>query len=70
MTRTIQVLILDLLLVTEKTRGAWDSRREFRWEGERFQVVSPEGLIHLKELRLSGTDRDDIDYLRSISDED
>jgi len=68
--RTTEVVILDFLLVTEKTAPAWESRQEFEWEGTRLRVVSPEGLILLKELRGSGTDRDDIDYLRSISDED
>ena len=68
--RSNEVLVLDFLLVTEKTASAWDSRREFEWEGRTLRVVSPEGLILLKELRRSGTDQDDIDYLRSIADED
>lgn len=67
---TREVLILDFLLVTEKTTPAWDSRRDFEWEGGKLRVVSPEGLILLKQLRRSGTDQDDIDYLRSITDED
>jgi len=67
---TNEVLILDFLLVTQKTATAWESRREFEWEGRKLRVVSPEGLILLKELRGSGTDQDDIDYLRSIADED
>ena len=33
-------------------------------------VVSPQGLIFLKQLRSSGQDQDDIEYLRSIADED
>ena len=65
-----EVLILDFLLVTDKTAPAWESRRDFEWEGAKLRVVSPEGLILLKQLRLSGTDQDDIDYLRSITDED
>ena len=65
-----EVLILDFLLVAEKTAAAWDSRRDFEWEGGKLRVVSPEGLILLKELRRSGIDQDDIDYLRSITDED
>jgi hypothetical protein len=32
--------------------------------------VPPEGLILLKSFRRSGTDEDDIAYLRSIIDED
>jgi len=46
------------------------ARRDFEWEGKMLRVVSPKGLIQLKELRRSGTDQDDIDYLRSITDED
>jgi len=65
-----EVLILDFLLVTEKTAAAWDSRRDFEWAGGKLRVVSPEGLIILKELRGSGVDQDDIDYLRSIINED
>jgi hypothetical protein len=68
--RTAEVLVLDFLLVTEKTASAWETRRDFEWEGGKLRVVSPEGLIQLKELRRSGTDQDDIDYLRSITDED
>jgi len=32
-------------------------------------VVSPEGLIKLKSMRLSGQDQDDIKNLESIKDE-
>ena len=65
-----EVMVLDFLLVTEKTTPAWESRQDFEWEGTKLRVVSPEGLIQLKELRGSGVDKDDIDYLRSITDED
>ncbi len=37
---------------------------------EYASVVSPEGLIFLKSFRRSGQDQDDIDFLRSIIDED
>jgi hypothetical protein len=40
------------------------------WEGGTLSVVSPEGVIILKSLRGSGQDQDDIEYLRSITDED
>jgi len=33
-------------------------------------VVSPQGLILLKSLRSSGQDQDDIEYLRSLENED
>ncbi len=68
--QTSEVLVLDFLLVTEQTAPAWESRRDVEWEGGKLSVVSPEGLISLKQLRRSGTDQDDIDYLRSIMDED
>jgi len=68
--RTHEVLVLDFLLVTAAIQCAWESRRDFEWEGGKLRVVSPEGLILLKELRGSGTDQDDIAYLRSIADED
>ena len=63
-------LILDLLIVTPETQKAWDSRLTVEWEGGPLKVVSPQGLILLKSLRKSGQDKDDIEYLRSITDED
>ncbi|MFN8547421.1 MAG: hypothetical protein U0527_05475 [Candidatus Eisenbacteria bacterium] len=65
-----ELLVLDLLLVTDATTQAWEGRQTVDWEGRKLCVVSPEGLISLKELRGSGKDRDDIEYLRSILDED
>ena len=58
------VLILDLLMVTPELRPVWEDRQEILWEGETLQVVSREGLIALKTLRLSGQDIDDIKRLR------
>jgi hypothetical protein len=66
---TGEELILDFLLVTPETAGAWASRREVEWEGGTLKVVSPEGLILLKSFRRSGKDQDDIEHLRSILDE-
>ena len=63
-------LILDLLIVTPETRKAWDSKLIVEWEGRPLKVVSPQGLILLKSLRKSGQDKDDIEYLRSITIED
>lgn len=67
---TGETLVLDLLIVTRDIRQAWESRMKVEWEGGRLSVVSPEGLILLKSLRRSGQDQDDIQYLRSILDED
>lgn len=68
--QTHEELVLDLLLTTEATADAWRSRQEVEWEGRKLKVVSPRGLILLKSFRRSGTDEDDIAYLRSIVDED
>jgi hypothetical protein len=62
-------LVLDLLIVTPETKKAWDDRRIIEWEGGPLKVVSPQGLILLKSLRGSGQDQDDIEYLRSLDDE-
>jgi len=68
--QTSEELVLDLLLTTEATADAWTGRREVEWERKKLKVVSPAGLILLKSFRRSGTDEDDIAYLRSIIDED
>jgi hypothetical protein len=57
------LLSLDLLLVTPEIRPVWESRIEGEWEGGKLSVVSPEGLIALKQLRRSGHDLDDIKEL-------
>ncbi|OGP83238.1 MAG: hypothetical protein A2V87_00240 [Deltaproteobacteria bacterium RBG_16_58_17] len=63
-------LVLDLLMVTPETKKAWDDRLTVEWEGDPLKVVSPQGLILLKSLRSSGQDQDDIEYLRSLENED
>lgn len=65
-----EILVLDLLIVTPEIKHAWDSRMKVEWEHGSIDVVSPEGLILLKSFRRSGQDQDDIDFLRSIIDED
>ncbi len=67
---TGEALMLDMLLVTPDIREVWDNRLEVEWEHGTINVVSPEGLILLKSFRKSGQDQDDIDFLRSIIDED
>jgi hypothetical protein len=67
---TGETLVLDLLIVTPDIKQAWENRMKVEWEGGIFSVVSPEGLILLKSLRSSGQDQDDIQYLRSILNED
>ena len=63
-------LVLDLLIVTSETKKAWDDRITVEWEGNPLKVVSPQGLILLKSFRRSGQDQDDIEYLRSLENED
>lgn len=67
---TGEALSLDMLLVTTEIQEAWNDRLEVEWEYGTIKVVSPEGLILLKSIRKSGQDQDDIDFLRSIIDED
>lgn len=63
-------LVLDLLQITPDIQKAWEERAVVEWEGGLLKVLSPKGLILLKSLRGSGQDQDDIQYLRSLDDED
>lgn len=63
------VLMLDLLLVTPAIQRVWEQREQVQWEDGPLWVVPRDGLIGLKELRDSGTDRDDIRRLREPDDE-
>jgi hypothetical protein len=65
-----EYFVLDLLIVTPETKKAWDDRVKLEWEGQPLKVVSPQGLIWLKSLRNSGQDKEDIEYLRSLENED
>ena len=62
-------LLLDLLLVTPLTQPAWETRRQVDTDFGPVRVVSPAGLIHLKSLRRSGQDEDDLRQLRELPDE-
>jgi len=57
------LLSLHLILVTPRLRPVWESRVESEWEGGSFSVVSRDGLIAMKQLRMSGQDLDDIKVL-------
>lgn len=63
-------LVLDLLIVTPQTKNSWDSKISVEWEGGTLKVLSPKGLIALKQLRMSGQDMDDIKYLKELINED
>lgn len=67
---TGEYFVLDLLIVTPEIKKAWDDRTTIEWEGYPLKVVSPQGLILLKSLRNSGQDKEDIEYLRSLENED
>ncbi|MFH1039553.1 MAG: hypothetical protein V1789_12905 [PVC group bacterium] len=62
-------LILDLILVTPRLREIWDQREKRTVDWGELSVVSRDGLIRLKEFRGSGTDKDDIKYLKGEGDE-
>lgn len=57
---TGDVLVLDLLLVTEQLSQVWQQRETLAWADTEITVVSRAGLIALKRLRGSGQDLDDI----------
>lgn len=67
---TGEYFLLDLLIVTPETKKAWEDRINVEWEGTPLKVISPQGLILLKSLRNSGQDKEDIEYLRSLENED
>ena len=62
-------LVLDLLIVTDKIQDVWQTRKEISWENGTIPVISPEGLIKLKTMRNKGQDKDDIEHLKGIKNE-
>ncbi len=67
---TQEPLMLDMLLLTAELNGVWESKKILKWDKGELPVVSSEGLIKLKSMRLSGQDQDDIKNLKSITNED
>lgn len=65
-----EAVMLDMLLLTFELIDVWESKKIIAWDHGELSVVSPEGLIKLKSLRLSGQDQDDIKNLESLKDED
>jgi len=63
------LLVLDLLIMSPATSSAWESRRRVETDFGSVHVVSPAGLVHLKSLRGSGQDEDDIRKLKELRDE-
>lgn len=58
------ILSVDILIVTDATRSAWDSRQRLQWEAGELCIVSRHGLIELKRLRGSKQDEADIERLQ------
>jgi hypothetical protein len=58
-------LVLDVLTVTPATKQAWDTRCPLETDFGTVPVISRAGLIHLKSLRASGQDLDDIQKLKA-----
>jgi predicted nucleotidyltransferase len=56
------VLILDLLLVSEILQESWNDREEFRWQGKSVKTVSAQSLVKMK--RIAGRDQDLLDIKR------
>lgn len=58
---------IDFLLVTEATRGIWESRESVEWERGVISTVSREGLIKLKKFGGRTQDLADIERLTNAS---
>jgi hypothetical protein len=67
---TDETIMLDMLLLTPEIMDVWESKQLITWDQGDLPVVSPEGLIKLNSLRLSGQDQDDIKNLESLLNED
>lgn len=61
-------LLLDLVVVTPALEEVWGQRMTVEWEFGSLHVVSPEGLIRMKQLRDSLQDRADIAALRQLGE--
>lgn len=57
------ILMLDLLLVTDPLTEVWQQRERYELDGFQLSVVSRHGLIRLKEFRRSAQDLADIEKL-------
>jgi hypothetical protein len=63
-------LSVDFLLVTDDLEGIWSERKKIELEEESIWVVSKPGLVHLKKLRNSAQDREDIQRLGEDNETD
>ncbi|MBK8148612.1 MAG: hypothetical protein IPN69_02750 [Acidobacteria bacterium] len=62
-----EVLSLDLLLVTPHVRDVWDSRITMDLAGNRYSIVSRDGLIKMKTLAGRSQDLADLERLQNES---
>jgi hypothetical protein len=60
-----EVLPLDFLLVTPQVEEVWQTRQKLIWENQELWIVSPEGLIKMKELAGRAKDLIDIDRIKN-----
>ena len=60
-----EVLPLDFLLVTPQVEDVWETRQKLIWEDKTLWIVSPEGLIKMKELAGRAKDLIDIDRIKN-----
>jgi hypothetical protein len=60
-----EVLPLDLLLVTPQVEDVWETRQKLIWQDKTLWIVSPEGLIKMKELAGRAKDLIDIDRIKN-----
>lgn len=60
-----EVLPLDYLLVTSQVEDVWETREKLEWQGKTLWIVSPEGLIKMKELAGRAKDLIDIDRIKN-----
>ncbi len=60
-----EVLPLDFLLVTPQVEDVWETRQKLIWQNKLLWIVSPEGLIKMKELAGRAKDLIDIDRIKN-----
>lgn len=65
-TEASDVLPLDFIFVDTRNQEAWDSRLTLHIRGKNITLVSPRGLIVMKQLSHRLKDRLDIEYLTSL----
>jgi hypothetical protein len=65
-----ELITLDLILVTDVFQDVWRGRKKVIWNEGQYRVVSPKGLMKMKEMAGRPKDLIDLDYLRGLEHED